>query len=104
MGLGLSLLSYNHFTEEPAAASTFAIMSNPHSVDLPDRYCFNYKLIQLDIQETNRLSNSILTRRAEFKNTKHVRLKMKMDQRLGKTHQDLQSDHCGESPNQSDIG
>lgn len=53
VGFSLSLFSYNHFIEEPAAASSFAIMSNPHPADLPDGCSLDYKLIQLE-----RLKNS----------------------------------------------
>lgn len=51
LGLRLSLLSYNHFIKEPAAASTFAIMSNSHPADLPKVYCLNYELIHLERQK-----------------------------------------------------
>lgn len=47
MRLSLALLSYNHFVQEPAAASAFAIMSDSHPEDLPDRYRLNYELIEL---------------------------------------------------------
>lgn len=48
VGLGLSVLSDDHLIQEPAAASAFPIMSNPHPADLANGYCFEYKLIQLD--------------------------------------------------------
>lgn len=46
--LGLSVLSDDHLVQEPAAASAFAVMPNPHPPDLPDGYSLDYKLIQLD--------------------------------------------------------
>lgn len=48
VGLGLSVLSDDHLIQEPAAASAFAVMSNPHPADLADSYSFDYELIQLD--------------------------------------------------------
>lgn len=47
MRLSLAILSYNHFVQEPAAASAFAIMSDSHPEDLPDSYCLDYELIHL---------------------------------------------------------
>lgn len=48
VGLGLSVFSDDHLIKEPAAASAFAIMSNPHPADLADGNSFDYELIQLD--------------------------------------------------------
>lgn len=59
MRLRLAVLSDNHFIQEPAAASTFAIMSNPHPADVPDGYSLNYKLIQLHIQRRKVNQSSI---------------------------------------------
>lgn len=90
MGLGLSLLSYNHFIEEPTAASTFAIMSNPHPTDLPEGYCLNYKLIQLVIKQT--------TKQTVNNNTFWCLLKLYVKQRNVwqiSWHIFLNQQHCG---------
>lgn len=47
LGLSLSLLSNNHFIKEPPAASTSAVMSNPHPANLSEEHCLDYKLIHL---------------------------------------------------------
>jgi len=48
MSLSLSFLSYNHFVKKPATTSTFTVVSNPHPADLPDGYCLDNELIQLE--------------------------------------------------------
>ena len=53
IGLSLSLFSYNHFVKEPAAASTFTIVSDPDSADLPNGYCLDDKLIKLETQNSS---------------------------------------------------
>lgn len=51
MRLSLAILSYNHFVQKPATASTFAVMSDSHPEDLPESYCLDYELIQLAMKE-----------------------------------------------------
>lgn len=61
VGLGLTLLSYNHFIQEPAAASTFAIVSDPHPAHLPDGHCLDYKLIQLQRHTVSNITSSFMS-------------------------------------------
>lgn len=49
MGLSLALLSNNHFVQEPAAASAFAVVSDSHPEDLPDSHRLDDELIQLAV-------------------------------------------------------
>lgn len=50
VSLCFSFFSHNHFVQKPSAASTFAVMSNPHPADLPNGHGLNYKLIHLEQQ------------------------------------------------------